>query len=389
MRRLACLPLAAGALALVGCTDELAPLEGTTSLKVELVAPADPGSDEHPLDYELDPATHEVTVKVTALDTQGEVDTAFTKDVDVYVQFLGSLTPELESRATLGHVHLEAGASTPTAIDLPPVFGPTFLWIEDGTGDDATYATGTSPSLRFRDPYIANVSTPKDESRLDALSASPLQGKQIVVHASRHGARGRLVVTSVFAQGYTVSDVQCADDAGTPPCTTAAYDHVLIFTFSRPRGAHGPLQVGETIERFTGAVSEFNGLTEISFPQTFASDAAPEPARIPPPVVVQESWLSTDMIEFERNEAFQVAVENAKLCPLDSNYTDYKQWKLDIGSGCGAAINVITSGVVDFEPGQHVGSTVTRVVGTLRPVSIGSFNVWIIYPRSASDLTLQ
>jgi hypothetical protein len=28
-------------------------------------------------------------------------------------------------------------------------------------------------------------------------------------------------------------------------------------------------------------------------------------------------------------------------------------------------------------------------VGTLRPVNIGSFNVWIVYPRSAADLTLQ
>ena len=34
------------------------------------------------------------------------------------------------------------------------------------------------------------------------------------------------------------------------------------------------------------------------------------------------------------------------------------------------------------------GMTVTRVVGVLRPVNIGSFNVWIIYPRDSADLTL-
>jgi hypothetical protein len=27
-------------------------------------------------------------------------------------------------------------------------------------------------------------------------------------------------------------------------------------------------------------------------------------------------------------------------------------------------------------------------VGVLRPVNIGSFNVWIIFPRSASDIDL-
>ena len=36
-----------------------------------------------------------------------------------------------------------------------------------------------------------------------------------------------------------------------------------------------------------------------------------------------------------------------------------------------------------------VGRTLPRVVGVLRPVNIGSFNVWIIYPRSTADLTLQ
>jgi hypothetical protein len=30
-----------------------------------------------------------------------------------------------------------------------------------------------------------------------------------------------------------------------------------------------------------------------------------------------------------------------------------------------------------------------RVVGVIRPVEIGSFNVWIIFPRSAVDVTLE
>ena len=66
----------------------------------------------------------------------------------------------------------------------------------------------------------------------------------------------------------------------------------------------------------------------------------------------------------------------------------YKQWKLDLGLGCQDAINVITSGVAELDPAEHVGEVMPRVVGTLRPVNTGSFNVWIVYPRGTSDLTL-
>ena len=55
----------------------------------------------------------------------------------------------------------------------------------------------------------------------------------------------------------------------------------------------------------------------------------------------------------------------------------------------GEWVNVITTGQVnDFSPAEYVGQTLPRVVGTLRPVNIGSFDVWIIYPRTAEDLTL-
>ena len=77
------------------------------------------------------------------------------------------------------------------------------------------------------------------------------------------------------------------------------------------------------------------------------------------------------------------------MCELDDDYETYSQWKLDLGNGCGDAVNVITTGQVnDFSPADHVGQTLPRVMGTLRPVNIGSFDVWIIYPRTAEDLTL-
>jgi hypothetical protein len=375
---LVCLAVLAAA-----CVEDVRGLEGTSSLRVELLDPVDPGA----VDRRISDGTRAITVKVSAIDTHNQIDASFTAQVQVHVQFLGGLTPELGAREPLATVEVVAGVSQPTVITLPAVFGPTVLWIEDGARDDATYATGTSPTLWFRDPYIADISTPENPMGLDALVASPLELKQVSVSSSRHGALGRLVVTSTYSQGYTVSDVKCADEAGTPPCTTEDYDHILIFTFGRPVAVGGrTILVGDSVARFTGGVQEFNGLTELGFPQTFLADEPTRPERIPPPRVVSTSWFSS-LIEFEKVESFLIQIDGATVCPVDDDYATYKQWKLDLGQGCGRqAINVITAGVVDFDPAANEGARLTRVVGALRPVNIGSFNVWIIYPRSAADL---
>jgi len=380
MRPALAFTVAAAGLA-AGCVEHLPPLDETTSFAVELLAPTDPGSAEQ----RLPDTVASAQIRVTALDADGNLDTGVDLTADVRIQFLGTLTPEL-GRAPLATVDLVAGVSQPTNVALPPVFGPTVLWVDDPT-PGGSYATGTSPILWFRDPFIADISTPRDENALDALESSPLELKQVRVSASRYGSRGRMVVTGTYAQGYSLSDVQCADDQGTPPCLADDYDHVLVFSFSRPRDEQGRnIEAGMFTDGFAGGVQEFNGLTEIGFPQSFVSDTSVDPARIPAPVVIDQAWL-TDIIRFERVESGLVEVDGGVVCPLDEDYTTYKQWKLDIGAGCGAPINVITTGVSDFDPAAAEGQTVTKVIGVLRPVNIGTFNVWIMYPRQGSDVT--
>ena len=372
------------ATSLAACVDTLPPLDETTSLRVELLAPTDPGTS----DQRLPDTARSAQIRVTAVDAQGEIDTEFDYSTQVYAQFLGTLTPEL-GRAPLAIVALQDGVSTPTTVMLPPVYGPTVLWVEDG-GAEGSYATGTSPILWFRDPYVADIQTPESETALDALSSSPLETKQIKVTGSRYGERGRLVVNGTYAQGYTLSDVECADAQGTPPCVAGPYDHLLIFSFQRPRDERGRnINAGQFIDGFTGGVQEFNGLTEIGFPQSFVTEADPivvNEARIPEPVLIEESWL-TNKILFERAEAGLVAMNNVTVCELDDDYATYKQWKVDIGAGCGSPINVITAGVTEFDPAARVGQPIAHLVGTLRPVNIGTFNVWIVFPRTGADLT--
>ncbi|HKE14479.1 MAG TPA: hypothetical protein VKB80_06430 [Kofleriaceae bacterium] len=389
-RRLA--PVLAPALGLVlaasaaGCVDERPGVTGTTSLAVELVSP-DPGS----ADERLDDDARAVVVRVSALDEQGEVDESFSRPVDIHVHYLGGLTPPLEDDP-LATVDLEAGRSEEVGVQLPDVFGPTYLWIEDADGDDATFATGTSPLLWYRDPFLQDVSRPRDEMAFDALERSPLEAKQVRVSGSRFGANGRLVVTGVYAQGYTLSDVECGE-GGAPPCTTGDYDSVLVFSFNRPLGqGSGPIEVGDVIGEVSGGISEFNGLTELGFPQSVVSDEGRDPARVPEPTVIQPEWLGGS-IEMERVETALVAIDGATVCELDDDYDTYAQWKLGAGpDGCAdtaGIVNVVTQGQVnDFRPGDHVGEVLPRVVGTLRPVEIGSFHVWIIYPRDEEDLTL-
>lgn len=394
----------------VGCTEHRGHgLSGTQSLEVTLVAPADTGA----IDRRLPDTERTVVVHLTARDAENEVDPSFTKPVRVYTQFLGTLTPALE-QVPPTTIMVTDGVAMNQTIALPArVFGPTTLWIDDGEGSGAEYVpgriAGASTTLWFRDPFIADLQTPRDEMALDALSRTPLQDKQVTVRGSRHGARGRLVITSVFAQGYTVSDVACMDAAGTPPCTAQAYDHMMVFTFSAGRGSDGHvLEQGEAIDGFGGGLSEFNGLTEIGFPQTFTPPFKDEDGdnkndavrkdRMPAPVVLQTSWFGglsdpAGRINFERNEAGAIEIEDGVVCPLDEDYATFRQWKLD-PAGVGGAncdgdnlINVITAGVVpSFDPAAMVGQKLPRVVGILRPVSIGSFNVWIIFPRSMDDL---
>ncbi len=406
-------------LALPSCTDTLEPLTGTQSIEVELLSPSTTGD----VNNRLGETEHTVVVNLRAKDATNAVDTSFSGDIRVYAQFLGTLTPSLEQQP-LATIPMTGGVALNQTITLPPsVLSSTTLWFDNGTGLGPEYqygaVTGTSPTLWYREPFIADLQRPRDETALDALSATPLQDKQIRVEASRHGERGAMVVTSTFAQGYTVSDVQCATGGAmpTPLCTTppaqdgiVGYDHMMVFTFSSPRDQHGgPLQVGEVIQSFAGGLSEFNGLTEIGFPRTFIAtpDRETPPyvdrALLPAPVLFSMTWFEPlsnpdGRINFERNEAGPIEMRNVKVCPLDDGpegvYTRFKQWTIDpspTGTGCATnkVINLITAGT-DFttDPATLVGRTLPRVVGIVRPVSIGAFNVWIVFPRGADDVTL-
>jgi hypothetical protein len=119
----------------------------------------------------------------------------------------------------------------------------------------------------------------------------------------------------------------------------------------------------------------------------------PDLSLIPAPTVIDKDWLDTAhkerLVNLEQLESALVEVDGAVVCPLGSEYDQFQEWRLDIGQGCGNPITIVTAGQVPGidPPTALVGQTLTRVVGTLKAVNRPTFNIWIIQPRTATDIT--
>jgi hypothetical protein len=388
--------------ALWGCVTEKPGLGGTTSFAVEVLSPETLGTSE----ARLSDTQRTVRLSVTALDEMGAPDTAFSRPVDVYTQFLGTLTPRRGGSPLPRTVGLVAGSAS-AELSLPEAFGETFLWVEDARGDEASYATGASSALWFREPFLDDVSRPTDESAVDALARSPLEGKQVNVVASRFGAKGVLVVTGVFSQWYALSDVDCTST----PCVPTPYGHLVVFTFNRARADDGTsIRLGHLLARVSGGVVEFNGLTELGFPRTELArnegGAVRNEALLPEPVTVKPSWLTGTgeggPINLERLEGGLVAIENGTVCATSKDDVKYTQWTLDVGHGCGdeTGIHLTTAGNKGAVPEFDVppkGTKIKRVVGILSPLNFllerggqpDPKNLFLVLPRRLSDLTVH
>ena len=368
-----------------GCVEELPALAGTNSFKVSLSGPSTLGKKNARLVAPLP----ETQIAVRAIGMNGELDSSFSGSVQVLVHYLGSIGVPGDRGRSLASVKLENGEGTATLDTMPKVFGPTVLWVDDAHSEEPTHAAGTSETIWFRDPFLSDISTPNREESSTALSRSPLETKLARVTESRYGDKGRLVVTGVYPEGYTVSDVQCQDAAGTPPCVAGDYDHLYVFAFgSAEYEGGGELEVGHSISAVSGPISEFNGLTELSFPQTYATDQVARIEQLPEPVKINGASLAKPIV-LERLEAALISIEDGEVCPLDKNYQNFGQWKVDIGDGCSKGVAVISKGVVSgFDPAQFVGRKIPKIVGTLRPINFGTFNVWLMYPRNRADLVL-
>jgi hypothetical protein len=293
-----------------------------------------------------------------------------------------------------------------------------------------SFSTGVAGPIHLVEPTLADV------SRSESMISSPFEGNFIEV---RHG---KLVATAVRIDGFYVTDV-CPElgKAGAPPdadCSAedlaraAEFNHLFVFTFGRPttnpRGDESEdlgsreLLAGDRIRNLSGPMSEFNGLTEMNFPEwevIFEESPYPTPtaadlhnkvalvfprlmdrgqacfeANVDPNIPV---LLDCDFA-MERLGGARVSarVEKTNPVPPGSSEADnlerYGQWPVTINTGRKQrTFQLITrENIPFFDPlkisDRAIGQTVT---GNLRQVAFDdrSEPIWIIEPRDQSDCT--
>ncbi len=339
------------ALSLAGCQAcvTYVPLDENRvqSFQVEItgINPAPPAgktgdSEKTALPIPLTPI--ELKVKVTAIDSKGDVAVDFDRPVSfrvtpgnlVGVRLKGSTSNTADMMLPAaggvaeGSVLVEKvfGGMRLWAMDAPPppVFslptdtggtglpdaGPTA--VEDG-GLERTFAAGLSRVVYFAKPTLADVQRSPllvpgctSKCKIDNRQ-SPFVGNFLTIDAPM--PVGDMIVTAVTAEGFYVTD-KLAKQLPLPVYqdTVGTFGHMYVYNYSYPDG----LSVGDRVLSLTGTVQEFSGDTQMTFPSWVRREGDPRPQDIPDPMLFDFSNEST-ADPAKRSVGF-------KLCKINTAY---------------------------------------------------------------------
>ncbi len=317
--------LVVGALG-AGCSDSYGHLGTSSRLVIDFVRdnggqPVSPvGAPDKPLPLTFD-ASAPIALNIVAMRLDGTRDTAYNGYVRVSVK-PGTVVNLSGSRVSGRNVLLQGGVAEGIAVSIAGSFGPTHIWAEDagytpvdprrtpppqcsdgidnnnnGTidfpadpgcafaNDDAedlgTFAAGTSPTVWFTSPRIADV---RGVSQGGAGTSFPHQ--QVALDTGYHPKPDvpsnfdfSVIVTRVASDGFYVTDIN----------DTRGYASVFAYNFSAP----AKMRVCDRLKSFGGTASDFFGFTEIGFPtwQLEEWDPAVRPCLIPEPHVLSAGEL--------------------------------------------------------------------------------------------------
>jgi hypothetical protein len=217
----------------LGCTETRTRAPRLQSFRVSLESPA--GTPENPLPFTAG-SGQTFVVNVEAMGSSGELLTSHSGRVIVSVvpgEILGVQPSEPVVRE---------GILTGLRVTIRKSYGPTHIWLEDGSGANP-FAVGATPTLYFQNPRVSDVQRPI--SGIGRSGDSPLSGSSVTID------RGTNIVVHVSNNGFYVVDREERE-----------FNSIFAFNFSRPEG----LRRGDKLLRFGGNISEFLGLTEINFP---------------------------------------------------------------------------------------------------------------------------
>ncbi len=277
-----------------------------------------------------------------------------------------------------------------------------------------SYAAGAAGPIHLVEPNLADV------NRSDSLLDSPFEEQFVEIK------RGNMVVTGVRIDGFYITDTCTIPDypgSGQALCTegerntTPGFNHLFVFTFSRP----DDLFVGDRLTFVSGPMTEFNGLSEIGFPLWEVDyDNSPQPDLAPKSLNDRLSPYYPDLLErgglcvvgnrnpettniiqcdhaMERLEGARVKVRiraTAGISPgsrEDRAFRDFAQWPViaDDGSDVGLRFQLVTrENLPFFDPLAFGAQAVNQeITGNLRQVVFNEQSVplWIIEPRDQAD----
>lgn len=367
----------------------------------------------------------QVTYDVQALDENGN---PYTGDLtaDVFISFGGVKTgADAQCGADvvdpLETITLTGGQITNHTTMLPLAFGATTLWLDE----PVSHATGASPTIYFRDPYVDEVQKPADPTAADATFCSPYNNRFLNFSAPRPG--GQLVVSSVFADAFSV-----VDTGG----NAIGYNYIYVYSFGKPPGYIVP---GAIMQTFSGNYSKFVGFTELNFPLFVAAKdddgnfLPPDPSLLPPPIQLAFGDLanqpklissSAGVVEYKGticDPAPPNPTNDPNIQKTDDSWNKYNQFVVDNDGTCDSftnfAIELPAKTLGNFDPTKSIGSTLD-VIGMLQNHSgqnaytdaagneiscsntvpcakgtciqgtcyKGAYNFWTILPRTAADI---
>lgn len=324
------------------------------------ITDGDVGSEEDPVPFSHDPV--EYTLRATAMDKDGNVDTSFNGTVHLRIQPRGEFPPTQEDE-----FQAVDGIAEGMVVGIRDLHSTATIWVEDLGTDEApgSYATGLSPVLTARNPTLRNI----QEVDENAYATSALRGEFVEVDLE-----GRVgVVTGVQNDGFYMTDV--SEDG-------FMYSSMYVYSHNHP-----DVLPGDQIVQLNGTVDEFYGFTELSYPSWRVSGTTdvPEPVQI-------TSALVDDNDAMERYESGFVEVTGVTVCPAGDDFNTYGQWAVVIDpsascSGDTGKINVVSTYTIpDFYPPDHAGEVLPSVKGNLR-YHAGADPSWIIYTRFDGDIT--
>jgi hypothetical protein len=399
------------ALLCAGCTDQQAsPNAGqVNSIILTLKQPADTGTPASPV------TSLDTTFDLHAVDDQGQ---AITHDVDVtlFLSFGGVKTGAVgacgvdSGAVPIEQIHMPGGVLLNHSVTIPQAYGATTLWIDEPISG----STGASPTIYYRNPFVADVQTPPDINAANASFCTPFNGKFIIIDKPAMPS-GQLVVSSVFGDSFVVTDT-----------SYAGYDQfnsMYLYAFGKPPDYIVP---GKVLNSFSGNVSKFVGFTELNFPLFDATDQTVPLATLPPPAVLMQA----DQANLAKLIALDAGVVTftGKQCDIMTNLSSwqkYNQLVLDQDGTCSALTNFATelpSKVFGTWDPTTTANMMVTVTGMLRnnsgqnpvldannmPISCdpntnpcakgscvegqclkGAFNFWTIDPRTPDDVVIQ